>query len=109
LCHAYQLIISSYCFLGETIKPRVIVSNSPVYLSTNTFNLLIKCTPYKANFDYKWEKQNGDLPTRTEETNSSHMSIINLLPEDSGEYRCVMSNSTGTVVSDFSKLIVKGM
>lgn len=95
-------------YSGEIIEPRVTVPNSPVYLNSNTVNLLMKCTPNKANFDYIWEKRNGDLPTRAQGTNSPYVTIVNLLPEDSGEYHCVMSNSTGKVVSDFTKLIVKG-
>ena len=84
----------------------MVVANSPVYLNTNTFNL---CTPYKLNFNYIWEKRNGDLPTRAQGTHSSQMTIVDLLPEDSGEYHCVMRNLTGEVVSDFSLLTIKGM
>jgi len=84
------------------------VMNSPVYLGSNTFNLSIKCIPDEPNFYYLWERTNGNLPTRAQGTHSSHMTIFNLLPEDSGDYRCVMGNFTGRVASNFSTLVVKG-
>ena len=93
--------------LGDITVPKVVTS-SPVHLSSNTFILSMKCIPDETNFDYVWEKRNGDLPTRAQRTHSPHMKIVNLLPEDSGDYRCVMSNFTGRIASNFSTLIVKG-
>ena len=39
---------------------------------------------------------------------SSNLTIVNLKPEDSGEYRCTVSNSTGKIISDYVKLVVQG-
>ena len=36
------------------------------------------------------------------------MIIGNLIPEDSGNYQCIISNSTGKIVSDYSTLKVEG-
>ena len=40
---------------------------------------------------------------------SSKLTITNLRPEDSGEYRCIISNATGNIASSYSELIVRGM
>ena len=108
----FDLLTAVFVFfliVGVAITPRVVVANSPVYLNTNTFNLLVKCIPYEANFNYLWEKRNDDLPARAKGIQSPYMTIVNLTPEDSGEYRCIMSNSTGKIFSDFTELIAKGI
>ena len=62
------------------------------------------------NNDYKWEKRNSDLlNSRIDGVNSSTLTILNLRPEDVGEYRCLVSNATGRITSDYAKLEVQGM
>ena len=81
---------------------------SAVNLIVNNYNLTMKCLPNKHNFKYKWIKKNDVLPSRAQGVNTSQMTIVNLIPKDSGEYQCVMSNSTGTISSNFSTLHVQG-
>ena len=69
----------------------------------------LRCIPYEKNFDYLWEKKNNNLPPRAQGVHSSELTIINLRPEDSGEYRCIVSNATGRVASSYSKLIAISM
>ena len=68
----------------------------------------MKCLPNKNNFNYKWIKKDGVLPSRAQGVNTSQMTIVSLIPQDSGEYQCVMSNSTGTISSNFTTLHVQG-
>ena len=111
----YYLIFISYWFLwyhyilyiGIPVKPTVNVS-SPVHLSISNFTLSMKCIPENNNFNYTWEKRIGDLSLQTTGVNSSCLTIFNLRPEDSGEYRCIMSNSTGRCASDYTELSVYG-
>ena len=79
-----------------------------VNLRINNYNLTMKCLPNKNNFNYKWIKKDGVLPSRAQGVNTSQMTIVNLIPQDSGEYQCVMSNSTGTISSNFTTLHVQG-
>ena len=69
------------------------------------------CLPYNKNFiySYKWERKNKQLPLNVQYTSPGELYIDNLKPEDSGEYRCIISNSTGQVASDYSLVIVKGL
>lgn len=69
----------------------------------------MKCTSYGDGFDYKWEKKNEKTIVRANDINARELTIANLKPEDSGEYRCVISNSTGVIISDYSLLIVEGL
>ena len=68
----------------------------------------MKCTPDKTNFNYTWIKKNDILPSRAQGVSTSQLTIVNLQPEDSGDYQCVMSNSTGTISSSFSAVHVIG-
>ena len=68
----------------------------------------MNCSSDKKNFNYKWIKKNSVLPSRAQGVNTSHLTIVNLKPEDSGDYQCVMSNSTGTIRSNFSPVDVMG-
>ena len=69
----------------------------------------MKCSANKDNYyNYTWIKKNSALPSRAQRVDSSHLIIVNLRPEDSGDYQCVVSNSTGTINSDFFAVHVKG-
>ena len=69
----------------------------------------MNCIPHEKSFKYLWEKKNSILPPRAQGVYSSELTILNLRPEDSGEYRCIMSNATGRVTSSYSKLIIISM
>ena len=79
-----------------------------VNLTVNNFNLTMKCLPDKSSFNYKWIKKNDVLLSRAQGINTSQLTIVNLKPEDSGDYQCVMSNSTGAISSNFSTVYVIG-
>ena len=68
----------------------------------------MKCLSNMNNFNYLWIKKNDVLPSRAQGVNSSQLTIVNLKPEDSGDYQCVMSNSTGTISSIFSTVNIRG-
>ena len=89
-------------------SPPVVFSDPVVHLTVNNYNLTMKCSPTKSNFNYKWIKKNDVLPLRAQGINTSQLTIVNLTPEDSGDYQCVMSNSTGTISSSFSTVNIIG-
>ena len=89
-------------------SPPVVMMEPVVNLTVNNYKLTIKCLPNKDNFNYKWIKRNDVLLPRARGVKSSQLTIVNLKPEDSGDYRCVMSNSTGTISSNFSAIKIKG-
>ena len=80
-----------------------------VNLTVNNYNLTMKCLPDNENFNYKWIKKNDVLPSGAWGVNTSQLTIINLKPEDSGDYQCVLNNNTGTITSNFSAVNVIGM
>jgi len=71
--------------------------------------MTMKCIPDQHDLQYVWEKRNDNLPPRAQGVHSSTLTIINLKPEDFGEYRCIVSNSTGRIVSKYLPVTVKGV
>ena len=84
-------------------------STPVVYLDANDRNLSIDCIPGDYRFYYKWEKKNGNISYGTQGMYSSQLFITDPVPEDSGEYRCIMSNSTGSIASDYKGIVILGM
>ena len=84
------------------------LTNPVVNLTINKYNLTMKCVSNLRNLNYKWIKRNDILPSRAQGVNTSQLTIVNLIPEDSGDYQCIMSNSTGTISSNFSTVNITG-
>ena len=80
-----------------------------ISLTVNNFNMSLKCIPDQHDLNYVWEKRNDNLPSRAQGVHSSTLTIFNLKPEDSGEYRCVVSNSSGRIASEYQPVTVKGV
>jgi len=68
----------------------------------------MKCEAGGGKFNYTWEKKKGTISLRAHGVHSSQLTIFNLRPEDAGEYRCMISNSTGKITSQHSKLTITG-
>ena len=99
---------SHYTYLDPPLQPVVVITPSVVNLTINNYNLTMKCLHKKSSFNYKWIKKDDVLPSRAQGVNTSQMTIVNLIPKDSGEYQCVISNRTGTISSNFSTLKIRG-
>ena len=68
----------------------------------------MQCKSNVRDAQIHWEKRNETLSPYVHGVNSSSLTIFNMIPDDSGEYRCVVTNSTGTIKSEYSKLTVVG-
>jgi len=86
----------------------VVETVSEVNLTVNNYNLTMKCLPVKSNLNYTWIIKNDIVLSRVHGVNSSHLTIINLKPEDSGDYQCLVSNSTGKISSNFAIVNITG-
>ena len=94
--------------IGLPEKPTVeMIPGQLIKLTVNDFRLSMDCISHGNNFEYKWEKKNENNIPRSQ--NINYTLIINdLRPADSGEYRCIVSNSTGIIKSDYTLLTVEG-
>ena len=99
-------------YSGTPTKPTVRVYNKQlIRLKINNYKLRMVCLPSNKNFiySYKWERKDKKLPLNAQYTSSGGLYITDLKPEDSGEYRCIISNSTGQIASDYSLVTVTGL
>ncbi|XP_065903803.1 basement membrane-specific heparan sulfate proteoglycan core protein-like [Dysidea avara] len=95
-------------YTGTPTKPTVqVLPSQMISLTVNNFNMSLKCIPDQHDLNYVWEKRNDNLPSRAQGVHSSTLTIFNLKPEDSGEYRCVVSNSSGRIASEYQPVTVK--
>ena len=91
-------------------KPTVTaIPGQQIQLTDNNSTLLLKCSSYNINFNYKWEKKNNRLPSRAQGVNTKVLIITKLSPKDSGEFQCIVSNSTGIIASDYLVVTIKGL
>jgi len=103
----FDALIPILC-IGTPIPPWVVVPTDKVQLTINNYNYSMKCMPLSNHLDYFWEKRKDIFSLRTGGINSQTLTITNLRPEDSGEYRCTVSNSTGSITSNYIKITIEG-
>ena len=80
-------------------------SNQTVNLSSNSHNITLSC---KANgtLSYIWDRENNDIPSKAIGKNTNTLILINVQPNDSGNYRCVATNNHGANMSDYATIII---
>ena len=76
-----------------------------INLTVHNVNVSMQCGLHAKDFDYQWEKMHDKDNLGV---NSHGLTITNVKPDDSGKYRCVMSNCTGKIFSDYISLNIKG-
>lgn len=57
---------------------------------------------------YYWERQHGNIPSRSIGINTSNLTLINLQLKDIGSYRCVGINGSGSAASEYATLTYEG-
>ena len=96
-------------YTGLPLKPVLVVPHGQlINLTVNDFNLSMQCGLYNKDFYYQWEKKD-QFHLRTLGVNSHQLIIHDVQPDDSGKYRCAMSNSTGKIFSDYLFITIKGV
>ena len=76
-------------------KPSISINSSSnviIKSSDESVNLTLTCVANEAS-SYYWEKENGNIPLDTIGVNTSSVVFNDVQPEDSGNYRCVITNN----------------
>ena len=90
-------------------KPTITVhssSNLIIKSYGESIDLKLTCMGNEAS-SYYWEKENGYIQFGTIGVNASNLTFIDVQPEDSGNYRCVVtSNCNVTSYSDYTSITI---
>ena len=71
--------------------------------NSNTESVSFTCEAEGAT-SYRWEKQGGDISSDVTGVNTSVLTIRNIKPDNTGYYRCVASNASGSSFSKYAAL-----
>ena len=99
-----------YITMFTTGIPPVITAHpmdTVIQLFTNFTNHTLTCEADGA-LSYRWERQNDVIPSDSTGVNTNTLALINLQPEDAGNYRCVAVNVRGTNKSSYATVTVSG-
>ena len=81
--------------------------DTTVTLVNDTTSVSLTCEAVGAT-SYNWERQIGGISPGATGVNTNTLTIINLTPEDAGNYRCVATNASGSSESNYAILTVVG-
>ena len=76
-----------------------------IYLVHNNTNVSLTCKADGA-LSYIWERQNNVIPSDSIGVNTDTLTLINLQPEDAGNYRCVAISGSGNNESDYATVTI---
>ena len=79
--------------------------NIKITLVNNYTNASLTCKADGA-LSYVWEKQNDVIPSDSTGVKTNILNLVNLQPQDAGNYRCVATNATGSSKSHYAIVTV---
>ena len=95
------------CHMFTAIPPVITLHpmDTVIQLFTNFTNHSLTCEADGAS-SYNWERQNDVIPSDSTGVNTNTLTLINLQPEDAGDYRCVATNAGGSSKSNYATVTV---
>jgi len=103
----HPLINPNMNFMIET-KPKITIHpNSIMVKSSDSNHLSLTCKAIGSK-SYCWEKRDGIISPGANGINSETLTLVNLTSDDTGYYRCVVSDDSDEDYSNYAKITVMG-
>lgn len=79
--------------------------NKTVKINNESTTVILTCEA-NGTTSYNWEKENGIIQAKNDDKT---LMLHNVLPRDSGRYRCVTENMYGRNYSNYATIFIKGI
>ena len=91
----------------HAILPVIIVHpmDKNIQLYSNCTSHTLTCNAIGAS-SYIWERQNGNIPNDSTGVNTNNLTLVNLQPEDAGDYRCVATSAGKNISSNYATITI---
>ena len=103
----FRNLVSSLSYVVNIPKVTLQPLSKTVTLRVNNFNMSLSCGARGNNLQYKWDRFNATIPSRTNGRSTSTLYFYLLSPENSGKYRCTVSNGSGIGYSEYADLQIR--
>ena len=99
------------CAIANTSGTPPIITQHPLNMTidlvNNSTDVSLTCKADKAS-SYIWERQTGVIPSDSTGINTNTLTLINIQPEDTGSYRCVAANASGSSEFHYASIAING-
>ena len=82
--------------------------DTTVEINNESTTVILTCMANKT-LSYYWQRYNNSDHSNTMLVGSENLVLHNVLPSESGRYRCVAENMYGISYSDYATLFIKGI
>ena len=98
-----------YLYYSVAIPPVFTMDpiDAVIQLYSNFTNHTLTCEADGAS-SYNWERQNDVIPSDSTGVNTNTLTLINIQPEDAGNYQCLATNASGSSQSNYAHLTING-
>jgi len=91
------------------IRPAITTHPNSVAITVSNENECLSLTcEAKGAMTYYWERQDDNIPAGSTGQDNHTLTLVNVKPIDTGNYRCVVGNKSDNNFSDYVTVTING-